>query len=746
MNVLKFKKGDIVAKKQDKVTEWYLIQEGTVVRSYQLSEVAMGSNAIVGILESGWFACDYVAAEDTTVIVIPCKNAADLQNILSNHDKFRPIFLRTALEQRHQMLGLYAKLYQKAGLLHNAAENIYNDYCNLCEEYLITPQTFEKIEQFEAISLTHKAENWEIANSSALLRNNLRAYMQLMISDNDLCVGSIMEASAQMRRVSQGIVEITNYLRYNRDILWSDSENDICHLYMNLATELSKRSKDIKPCQDKLLSILGLMKSLDIFDSLQLKECETACHSGSFNTASEERINIAKEDCVARILTYAGYEKTEIRAFKELLNAYKALPDMASTDNDARRLRKEITKVFYDAYEKCMVKLMLSGDKPTHLLLMFFNFGFMDVELLGEDNTIALYNLMDSLELFSSNHVYTMYRWLSSVYAGANEPSKNEFDQDYPAYLNERLKHAEITEAERDVLKSNQVEKLKYEIRSMFKSAHRITYGRISTFCPIIAADDVINTFEKMAITVERLENAVNKIRQIDYSVLYREVIFSDPAHGINQEVIMKEVMPNFILTPCIGIRAQMWQETAGPRNDTSARLLFPVFLTSDLDEQLAETFARFRWELCRKIQGVYWNDFRERSLTSEYYDYIQFYKKNRDLSPDAKEKIKNALARSRNNFREVFVKDYVNWLKYESQGSFRLNKVARNILITYCPFSVDIRTELITNPLYQVPFTKLEIENQKKANRFKALMAKYEEAGGVVTQDLKQNLKFYEL
>ena len=86
--------------------------------------------------------------------------------------------------------------------------------------------------------------------------------MQLMISDNDLCVGSIMEAAAQMHRVSQGIVEITNYLKYNRDILWSDSEHDICHLYMNLATELSKRSKDIKPCQDKMLSIHELMRSL----------------------------------------------------------------------------------------------------------------------------------------------------------------------------------------------------------------------------------------------------------------------------------------------------------------------------------------------------------------------------------------------------------------------------------------------------------------------------------------------------
>ena len=280
----------------------------------------------------------------------------------------------------------------------------------------------------------------------------------------------------------------------------------------------------------------------------------------------------------------------------------------------------------------------------------------------------------------------------------------------------------------------------------MFQSAHRVTYGRISTFCPIIASYDVINTFEKLAVTVERLETAVNKIRNIDYSLLYREVIFSDVEHGINQEVIMKEVMPNFILTPCIGIRAQMWQETAGVKNDTSARFLFPMFLTSDLDEQLTETFARYRWEICRKIQGVYWNDYREKSLTSEYYDYMQFYRKNRDLSVDAKEKIKNALTRSRNNYREVFVKDYVNWLKYESQGSFRLNKIARNILITYCPFSVDIRTELISNPLYQVPFTKLEIENQKKASRFQAILAKYQEAGGEITPDLKQHLTFYQV
>ena len=72
MNVLKVKKGETLARKQDKVMEWYLIQEGSVIRQFAFAEIIMHRNAIVGILENEWFACDYVANEDTTLIVIPC--------------------------------------------------------------------------------------------------------------------------------------------------------------------------------------------------------------------------------------------------------------------------------------------------------------------------------------------------------------------------------------------------------------------------------------------------------------------------------------------------------------------------------------------------------------------------------------------------------------------------------------------------------------------------------------------------
>lgn len=48
-----------------------------------------------------------------------------------------------------------------------------------------------------------------------------------------------MEAAAQMRRVTQGIGEMVNYLQYNRDILFSDSRDDIFHLFFAMAVQQS---------------------------------------------------------------------------------------------------------------------------------------------------------------------------------------------------------------------------------------------------------------------------------------------------------------------------------------------------------------------------------------------------------------------------------------------------------------------------------------------------------------------------
>lgn len=746
MQVVKKKKGDLVARRQEKVMEWYLIQMGSVTRHYNYAEITMGPNSIIGILENEWFSCDYTASEDTTLIVIPCKGSEDLQALLKSQPNFRPIFLRTALEQRHQALCLYASLKRKAALLHTTAQNSYNDYKTLCDRLMTPANSFYRLTHFEALTIQHKVENWELLNSQSLMQGFLREYLQLMIKNDNLCVGAIMEASAQMHRTAQGIEEIANYLMCNRDVLWNDTEDDIFHLYYHLAVRLAGEHKDTSICKTHMEEICETVKKLGIYDPMQVDECTHACNNHQLTATGEVQTNIADEDCVAHIMSFAGYDKEEIRNFKLQLQTYKKLPDRTSGDKEVRALRKAITKAFYEIYKKAFFVSMSPGSRLSPIMQMFFNFGFMDVELLGVEQTNALVRFSESLGLFHYTHIYTIYEWLKSIYCGEKEPSRNEFDLDYNGYLLDQVKQEELSEREYTDLRRNQIAKVEFEIDNLFQSTHKNVSGRLSVFCPILSSDDLMSSFEKMAATAARLEQSVNNIRSLDYSILYREVLFSDPEHGITQEDLMKEIMPDIILLPGVGSRSVMWQETSGARTDTPARFIFPIFMNSDLDEQMLLTMGRYRWEICRRLQGSYWNDYRVKSLTAEYYDYLQFYRKNKELSPDAKEKLKSALLHARNNFREVFVLDYVNWIKYESQGSFRLNKVTRDILTRYCPFSREIRETLTNNPLYQNAFGKLEIENKKKTSRLQSLYKKYEEAGGEITADLNENLRFYQM
>jgi len=758
MEVLKIPAKQVIAKRKDSVREWYLIQEGTVIQKFDFAEVTLGKNAIIGILASDYFPCDYIAQTDVTVAVFSCNNYEDLKRMLGNQAKLRSIFLKTAIEQRHQMLCLYADLQKKTHQFHSFVESVYMEYKNLCGQLKLEVQPFASMGHFEPLNMKHKAENWEINNSISLIKNYMLEYIRLMEKDESLCIGAIMEASAQMRRVTQGIGEMEAYLLYNKEILIAESGDGIFQLFFDLAMRASAKKLDISNVRkgiELIADFASKMKYYDAklvanrveqyknFDFEGMAASADAMAANGENQQEEIRENV---DYLAHILTYAGKNEAEIEEIRKKIESYRDLPDMFSTDNEAYMLRKQLIPVFYDAYSRIFMKVVKTGEEPSRIVKMFLNFGFMDAQLAGEENVNALYDLTHQLEKCNSEHVYTIFTWLKAVYNGEKEPSKNEFDLDYPAYIADQRKSGAVRADEVQGLLNNREEKLKFEIKNMFTSGNRITYGKITTFCPILGEYDLINSIDKMLVTTERLDEALNQIRKVDFSVFYREDMFSDPAKDINRETIMKEILPDIILMPNVGTKAMMWQETAGVKRATPGRFLFPIFTAADLDEMMVETVGRFRWEICRKEQGVHWNDIREKSLTSEYCDYIQFYRKNHELSADAKEKIKSQLTRARNNYREVFVKDYVNFMKYESKGSFRLNRIARDILVRYCPFTKDIRAGLKDNPMYTNSMSRYEVETAKKMQRVMGVYEKYKKAGGVITQELRDNLLYYQM
>lgn len=758
MTTVRVQKNQMIAKQKDKVKKWYIILEGVVVQRNSYARIVLGKDAVVGISESDRYLCDYIAGQDCVLAVFPYDSADDLKNIIQGQESMRGVLLRAALNQRQMLLKTYAGFHNLVRQFHSFVENQYNDYTTQCTKYRLPGQSFLRIDNFKPLEMVHKAENWEINNSSSLTGGYLEEYLRLMQKDDSLCIGAIMEASYQTRRITQGIIEMVEYLKYNQDILLSESENDIFNLYYELLVQAKRNNYDIKPLTESMEKMAEVIRKLSIYDeklvTSRISEYEkldiTAVDGFMTPDAGEENEEWededAGEDCLLHILTYAGYTENEVEKMREMLTEYLNLPDILSTETEVFQLRKKMTQVYYDAYYKAFMHAMKDEEELTPIVEMFLNFGFMDVQLAGEDNANILYDLTEHLDVCNSGHIFTIFEWLKSIYNGENEPSKNEFDLDYNGYLNEMKKNGKIRADQLKVYAENRELKVKFEIQNMFASGNKATYGKISTFCPILGEYDLINSIEKMLVTAQKLDEAIEKVRKIDYSVFYRETIFSDPDKGINREMIMKEVMPNIILMPNAGTRAMMWQETAGIKSDTPARFMFPIFTAVDIGDLMIDTIGRYRWEICRKIQGVHWNDIREKSLTAQYCDYIQFYRKNHELSADAKEKIKSALLRGRNNYREVYVKDYQNWIKYESKGSFRLNKVAREILIQYCPFAKSIREELKANPMYQTALQRMDIQNARKIQRINGVYDKYVKAGGKITKELQDNLDYYEL
>ena len=188
-----------------------------------------------------------------------------------------------------------------------------------------------------------------------------------------------------------------------------------------------------------------------------------------------------------------------------------------------------------------------------------------------------------------------------------------------------------------------------------------------------------------------------------------------------------------------------MWQEIEGKKRTTPARMMCSVFHTADISQSILHMTGEFRWEMCKRDQGGRWNNIADPSLTSEYYDYIQFYRKNKELSAEVKERIKTQLTKARNNYKEMFVADYIQWIRYESSGLPRLNKVARNILFAYCPFSKEIRNKIGSNPLYKQAAERYEIKNGQTLHRITLLYKKLDNSPGGVPKEIAAYKEYLE-
>lgn len=444
------------------------------------------------------------------------------------------------------------------------------------------------------------------------------------------------------------------------------------------------------------------------------------------------------------ILDYVGVTGEEKDSIKEYFKAYAELPDRTAYDDEARNLRKNITKIFYITYKKAFFASLKDNNVPAPVK-MFLYFGYMDEKIAGAENSIFLYQLAHVFAPDKEKHIFTFYEWLKEIYSGRRDPSINEMSLDYKMNLHQLKVDGRITESQEQDLLKNAVKRVEFEIENMFFSASKIVSGQVTVFCPVFSDHQLFKPMDKTLVSYKAVYDYINKVRSIDFGCFFRERVFSDEKIGIAKEYVQTEVYPDIILIPGVGSRGAMWQEIAGRNRNTPARFILPFFQNEDLDKVIVRMCGEFRWELCRRVQGARWNDLSDPSLTAEYCDYIETFKRNKDLTAEQKEKVKSDYRKYRNSIKEMFVHDYMDYVMYEARGSLRINKVSRAILFKYCPFRKAIRKELVKNGMYTKIIEKYKMKNDHALHISDLVLKKLENGRHDIPIEIREHRMFLE-
>ena len=751
MAAVLYEKGSVICKAGERMKDISLIVKGCVSQKMSNMEITLEAGYLIGLMDAPKceYQCDYIALEDTTVYAFSYAEPEDLKEIFTIQQDYASVFLLAALKQMQVMSRLFVEAMDQTKRLYYLVIKVHKEYQNYCEKYRYPEIQFNKLELLQQLEYEKMPPKWQIDYYRSLGKLSLDE-IRTMFQDVALNSGLIFQVGLDTMEIFSVLNELTSYKASVTGFMLNAKKNDLLYRLAHLSACSEISEEDSAEVADLVCQIQEMISYYHLADeelvNERVRELEKGQKETEMLSAEEEVMGLdSRSDTMSQILEYANIDVLERKLFCERINEYKKLSDFFSTEDDVRSLRKVITNDYYKIYKE-VVKKALEEEEIAPAIRLFLQFGYMDLELAGEEASVRLLDMAEDMDEYRVPYVYSLFDWIKSIYQGKNEPSNSELDETYEKGIREKVRSGKISDKEADILKKDAWSKVEFELDHMFQNTNKVTYGKIMTFFPILCEHDLTIAVDRMLVSGNKIKNIIDSLRKVDYSLFYREVLVNEQQRGEFREFINVEVMPNIILLPNAGSRGIMWQPTGDARNNSPARFMLPILTMEDISDIVTGVCARYRWEICKKVQGSRWNDITEPSLTSEYSDYIQYYKKNFDLSQEAKDRIHNLLIKGKNNYREVFVSDYLSWVKYEAKGSFRLNKVARKTLFRYCPFSVEVRKALNENPMFRELFDKYEIFRKKKLKRAELFYERYEKNGGIITEELKKNMEFLKI
>lgn len=753
----------------EKINGVAIILKGRVLAKSKGSKVLLGSGNFIGVsdLSVGKYLSSYESLDEVLFYSFPVVRMEELTDIFNINKDYKGLMSASLSRYVAEVEKIYTQLQYSLEDVYNFTDKYNKRYAELGSKLGYTVNSIEVLDDLEPYNAQTLLDDRRVEYYKECARISVDHWKAFCSYGEITALYTVEETQELISQMLSECGGMADYLERLLKGLINNTDNCLYKNYASLAINVEETGGDNREFIKIIDAIIERINSLEkifveklgrrsLVDRSRMEEIyymlisrtsnrkEQVDNNFQYSENENKEVTEKLEDALKQICTYALYDMEKAEDFAQGVLDFINLRDKYTTDDRIRALRRKLTQHFYEVYEPVFLKACKSEQIPKAVDL-FLKYGFLDERLLSADQLRELYFLDNApKEQSGPCKVYDIKTWLTCIYKGEKEPSKNEFDQEYVDWLRNNRKRGEITdEGEKEAL-TNPILKVKYEMQNMFRYNTRVVNGQFSTFVPFLWGDSIVKSFQNMLLTAGSVNAAIGKLLEIDYSIFHREILYVNQEKGIAKEYVMKPVYPDIILMPVLGYNGVMWQEITGKKKSREGRFILPIFADANINDILVKVFGKFRWELCRSIQGNAWNNIKEKSLTSEYSDYIQFYRKNRDISEEMREKIKTQIQKGKNNYREIFVLDYENWVKGESTGAIKLNKIAREILATYCPFKKEIRERLKGMPLFLDAMERSGRNTVKKIKDTELRYRAIEKEGGEITVDLKETLRFY--
>lgn len=764
----KFAAGEQFMKVGEPSGVFCLVLKGKVKVFNNGFSTVLGVGALLGIPAHEADALKYtcVAAEEVTAYVFKPEGAVSIKSVIASNKDYGAVTVFSHSRFLSELTKQYRKLNSFAGSIYDSVLKLYSGYTSAQTAFAVKGPVVPELAalgSFEPEAEIYEGRLEYLLEYAKIPYEGMKAFYAYSPVLATELVSEIITVEVSLCELVEGLSSyaLDIYKAIRRD-------NGLFAGVLILASTLRNRgiqTGDIERFMDSCVAIEGMLSDIfshEVLAKYEISIGELKALQGEYRQgkdfaaeiSAEEAQKEADEEAEAeavvsglkgsfeQIVNFCSFDEEKAAELKSYIDKFIAIPDKEGSDDDLRKLRKSIADRFFELYEAAFLRAVQGGHIPRAVDL-FLDYGFLTEKLLTHEELISLVSIRKD-QCSDPCCVFTIREWLTRIYNGEEEPSRNDMGLDFADVLRDLKKQGTIDEDEEKAMLSDGSRKVHYEIRDVLFHGVRVVNGGLTTFVPMLYSGMFLGEVKKAYCSASMINDAVTELLKIDYSIFHREALYVNKDLGIEKEYQMKQVLPKFIIYPTVGRNVISWQEITGRKRDTEGRFFTPAFTYVSLRDMLVKAFGQFRWSLCKTIQGPAWNNIQVHSLTSEYSDYIQFYRKNRELSEERREKIKLQIQRGRNNLREIFTLDYEAWIKSEAAGAIRLNKVAREMLATYCPFRVEIRKQVETQPMYEEAFGRFERERTKKLHELDIRYKSLENKIHLVPDELRRTMEFY--